>query len=151
MREMKVFYGKNYVKVKFAEPIVVDAISDSNAPFEEKFFIKLEQEREVIAIDSFFGHDRGDAYEIAIEVYSDVDGGRVENARDFLWRRIDEDTAPNNDEHMIFVLARPVKLVALKIYVLCRVTGKNLLVGKGHESHRRWRAGFDVNMILITT
>ncbi len=147
---MEVHYGRNFVLVKLPEPIVVDVDEDGDEAFQKTYLLKLNKAVDVIAIDSFFGHDRGDAYEMAIEAFSDTDQTKVEHARDFLWRRIDEDTAPNNDEHKLYVLPRPMSVKALKVHLTCRVTGKNDLVDPPHPSAGKWRGVFDFNMYLIT-
>lgn len=147
---MKVVYGKNFVLVKLPEPIVVDVPEDGDAPFEKTYLLKLKKQVDVIAVDSFCGHDRGDAYEMGVEVFSDTDPSKVEHASKFFWRRINEATAPTDSGSILEHLAEPVELRALKVHLICRVTGKNELVEKEHLSYKKWRGVFDFNMMLIT-
>ncbi len=149
MPELKVIYNRNFVYIDRPEPIVRDVDEHGEDPFRARYFVSLKHDFEVVAIDSFFGHDRGDAYEVAITVHADEELDRLQKPRLFLWRRIDEDTAPNGAGSELEHLADDTTIRTLRIDVLFRVTGENELVDQGHPSYQKWRGVFDWNLMLV--
>lgn len=145
----RLVYGANFVQINFDEfPLEVDVPDRGNDPWTREYRAKLRRPVDVRAVRSFFGHDRGDAFEMSATVYADPT--TEENSRYYLWDRIEEDTAPTGQARRMDVLPAVVNALTLKIQFMCRVTGKNMAVEKPHGSYQRWRGVFDCNLTLIT-
>ena len=95
----------------------------------------------------FFGHDFGDSFEMDVTIWGDDAG--VEHMRYFIARRIEENVAPGGEANATFYLPEPVRVEAVKVQVLCRVTGPNDDVNKEHPSYGEWRGNFDVQIVMI--
>ena len=146
----KIVHGLNFVYIELPDfPKEVDVARDGNDAWTKTYIVDLGKQVTVKAVRSFFGHDRGDAFEMACTVYGDPKS-TIEHHRLYVWDRIEEDTAPTNQARLMEVLASPVTVRSLKIQFVCRVTGKNALVESGHPSYGKWRGVFDFNMSLLT-
>ena len=142
--------GANFTYIELPDfPLEVDVDRDGNEAWTKEYLLDLGKQTKVIAVRSFFGHDRGDAFEMECTVYGDLK--KTDHHRLYVWDRIEEDTAPTNQARLMEVLASPVTVRYLKLQFVCRVTGPNMAVTDSHPSYERWRGVFDFNIMLIGT
>ena len=125
----------------FPKIVFVEAGQGDEVTFRKTYIEKLSRPFTVRAIDFFFGHDRGDCFEMDVTVYGD---------EKYLARRIEEgDDTHSREAAKWILLANPERIVTLTIFVTCRVTGASKVENYQHPSYRKWRGNFDLNLVFV--
>ncbi len=142
----KLHRGPNYCQINFVEfPLeVLVKPEGSQEPRRIIYHIPIDPAFTIRAVDFFFGHDRGDRFEMDCSIYGADDW--------FIARRIEESEVTNREASKLVPLPLPVRTKHLTIYTTCRVTGESLIEQREHGSHAKhpgWRGVFDMNLILI--
>lgn len=146
---MTVVSGANFRWLSSLDfPHVVDVQEDGDEPWQREYRVTLgAQPFGVAAVDFFFGHDRGDRFEMDVTIWGDA--YEREHMRYFVARRVEEQTAPSGEASILVHLPAPLMLRYIKVLVLCRITGANSGVHSEHPSSKKWRGNFDLNIGLI--
>ena len=146
---MKVTHGANFADLHFSEfPLVVDVEKDGNEAPRKEYRVDLGRLMTIVGVRTFFGHDKGDSFEMACTIYGDPQT-KKEHLRYSIDERIEEKVAPGGEASVMHLLPRPEKVRELKVIVVCRVTGRNEAVEKEHPSYDRWRGVFGLGITLI--
>lgn len=131
----------NWIPPDFPKVVLVEPGQGDEVTFRGKFEERLPHPFTVRAMDLFFGHDRGDCFEMDVTIYGDDR---------FLGRRVEEGHSMEAHEATrVIELPVPERVMHLAIYVTCRVTGASKVENSAHPSYNKWRGNFDLNIIFL--